>query len=63
MRTLHIKSGEIACRLCHRLTYESCVENHRFDSLFKYMARRYNDYSWETYKKIFNHQLKATKYK
>jgi hypothetical protein len=62
MRTLHIRGGEIACRLCHRLTYESCVENHKFDALFKYMARRYNDYSWETYKKTFNRQLKATKY-
>ncbi len=39
MRTLHFKNAEIACRICHDLTYESCVESHHFDSLYKQMAR------------------------
>lgn len=38
VRTLHFRYGEIACRICHDLTYESCIENHRFDSLSKLMA-------------------------
>lgn len=38
MRTIHFKGEEIACRLCHNLTYESCNENHHFDSFFKTMA-------------------------
>ncbi len=61
MRTLHLKGGEIACRLCHQLTYESCVENHKYDSLFRYIAQRHNDFSWQTYKKSFNSKLKHVK--
>ena len=38
MRTLHIREGEIACRVCHHLTYQSCNESHCSDSLYKSMA-------------------------
>lgn len=58
MRTLHIKCGEIACRICHNLTYTSCKENHRFDSLFKNIARHDNSSSWQDYKQSFNRRVK-----
>jgi hypothetical protein len=32
------------CRRCHRLTYTSCQESHRYDSLFRRLAR---DLGWE----------------
>jgi hypothetical protein len=50
MRTLHFKSAEIACRICHDLTYESCNESHYFDSLYKRMATG-ERYSWKEVKK------------
>jgi len=37
MRTLHFRYGEIACRVCFNLTYESCVENKRFNGLLKFL--------------------------
>jgi len=53
MRTLHFKYGEIACRTCHNLTYESCVENHRIDNLCKAMAGGLNA-SWQDVKSRMN---------
>jgi len=53
MRTLHFKYGEIACRICHNLTYESCVENNRFNSLYKYIAGRHGE-SWQDVKQSMN---------
>lgn len=41
-RTLQIKGGEIACRLCHGLTYQSCQESHRFDSIYRLIAEGIN---------------------
>jgi hypothetical protein len=53
MRTLYFKNAEIACRLCHRLTYESCIESHRFDSLYKHMAAG-ETYSWREIKRAMS---------
>jgi hypothetical protein len=53
MRTLHFKYGEIACRICHNLTYESCVENNRFNSLYKHVATNLNT-SWLDVKRHMN---------
>lgn len=38
MRTLFFKGGEIACRICHDLTYKSCNKSHCYEGLFKYIA-------------------------
>lgn len=37
-RTLHIMQGEIACRLCHNLTYENCNQSHYFDGIYRQWA-------------------------
>jgi hypothetical protein len=50
MRTLHFKNAEIACRICHDLTYQSCNESHYFDSLYKRMAAG-ERFSWKEVKK------------
>jgi len=61
MRTLHFRGGEIACRICHNLTYTSCNESHKFDSLFMRMARKDSRYSWEAYRRAFNRQIRLNK--
>jgi hypothetical protein len=38
MRTLFFKGCEIACRICHGLTYKSCNKSDHLDGLCKYMA-------------------------
>jgi hypothetical protein len=38
MRTLHLRGGEIACRICHDLTYESCLENYSVNNAYKAIA-------------------------
>lgn len=38
VRTLHINCGVIACRICHDLTYTSCNESHKYESLYKLIA-------------------------
>jgi len=53
MRTLHSVAGEIGCRICHNLTYESCVENNRFNSLYKHVAVNLNA-SWQDVKRRMN---------
>jgi len=53
MRTLHFRYGEIGCRICLDLTYESCVENNRFNHLFKYIAGKHGD-SWQDVKQSMN---------
>ena len=37
---LYLPSGSkhFACRRCHNLTYTSCQESHKFDSMFKFLA-------------------------
>lgn len=60
MRTLQISSGEIACRLCHRLTYKSCNEGRSFDSLYKRMAIGLNS-SWQEVKRYMNFMKKAAR--
>jgi hypothetical protein len=39
---LYLPSGAryFGCRHCYNLTYESCNESHRFDSLYRSMARQ-----------------------
>lgn len=58
MRTLQIRRGEIACRICHRLTYTSCNENHKYDSLYKLMARDDSKFTWFDYKRSFKEHTK-----
>lgn len=58
MRTLHIRSGEIACRICHNLSYTSCNENHKYDSLYKLMARGNSKFTWLDYKRAFKYYTK-----
>jgi hypothetical protein len=53
MRTLHVMAGEIGCRVCYDLTYESCVENNRFNGLYKYMAVGLKA-SWQDVKQYMN---------
>jgi len=50
MRTIHFKYGEIACRICHNLSYTSCNENHKYDSLCKSMARDDSRLTWLDYR-------------
>lgn len=57
MRTLHIRGGEIACRICHKLTYESCNQNHQFDSLYKHLALDLNT-SWQDVKQCMNNMMR-----
>ncbi len=38
MRTLHILQGQIACRICHDLTYTSCNESHKYDRIHQLIA-------------------------
>lgn len=58
MRTLHFRGGEIACRICHRLTYTSCNESHKFDSLFMRMARGDTRYTWKDYKRSASRMMR-----
>ncbi len=58
MRTLHIIDGEIGCRICYDLTYESCVENNRFNSLYKRMAIGLKA-SWKDVKRYMNGLIRA----
>lgn len=53
MRTLHIMGGEIGCRICYNLTYDSCVENNRFNSLYRRMAVGLKA-SWQDVKQYMN---------
>lgn len=53
VRTLHFKNAEIACRICHNLTYESCIESHSSDSLYKHMAVGLG-YSWKDVKRTMS---------
>lgn len=57
MRTLHFRFGEIACRLCHDLTYRSCNENHYFDWLCKRMAIGLSA-PWTEIKRYLNNQMR-----
>ena len=38
---LHLPPGEIyfGCRKCYDLTYQSCQDSHKFDSLYVFLAR------------------------
>lgn len=58
MRTLHFMAGEIGCRICLNLTYESCVENNHFNSLYKYMAVGLKA-SWRDVKQYMNNLIRA----
>lgn len=60
MRTLHINGGEIACRICHNLTYESCNESHHFDRLYKNMALDLNT-TWQEVKECLNSMKRQTR--
>jgi len=60
MRTMHIRGGEIACRICHNLSYTSCNENHKYDSLFMRMARSNSNYTWLDYKRWFKEHTKKS---
>ncbi len=42
VRTLHFKGRELACRICHNLTYKSCNESHSFDRLYMHMAESFH---------------------
>jgi hypothetical protein len=53
VRTMHFKGLEIACRICHDLTYTSCNESHYFDKLYKRMAAG-EKYSWKEVKQAIN---------
>lgn len=60
VRTLHFKNAEIACRICHNLTYESCNESHHFDSLYKRMAAG-EGYSWKDVKRALSLMIRQAK--
>ena len=60
MRTLHFRDGEIACRICHNLSYTSCNENHKYDSLFMRMARGNSNHTWLDYKRWFKEYTKKS---
>jgi len=57
-RTLHIKFGEIACRCCHNLTYESCKQSHYFDSAYQQMAFGMT-IPWKAVKKYMSISMRA----
>lgn len=59
-RTLHINQGEIACRLCHNLTYESCKQSHYFDSVYQQMASSMK-IPWKAVKKYMGINVRAAK--
>jgi hypothetical protein len=59
-RTLHIKRGEIACRLCHDLTYEICTKSHYFDSVYRQMAAGMR-VPWDAVKGFVNMNMRAAK--
>lgn len=59
-RTLHLKRGEIACRLCHNLTYESCKQSHYFDSVYRQMATSIK-IPWEAVKVYAGMKMRAVK--
>ena len=61
MRTLHFRGGEIACRLCHNLTYKSCNESHTMDRFYMLMARRDNKYSWRDYERSFKFHVRIAR--
>lgn len=61
MRTLHFRGEEIACRICHGLTYTSCNESHKFDSLFMRMARGDKRFSWQDYERFFKFQVRMVR--
>jgi|SRR5208337_976342 len=58
MRTLHFRDGEIACRICHNLSYTSCNESHKYDSLFMRLARHDSKFTWSDYKRTFKGLMK-----
>lgn len=41
---LHLppQASYFGCRKCHNLTYTSCQESHKYDSLYRFMARNTN---------------------
>jgi len=59
-RTLHFKEEEIACRLCHNLTYRSCNEYYHFDSLYKLIAVNLKS-PWQVVKGHMDMRMKAAK--
>jgi hypothetical protein len=58
MRTLRFSRGEIACRLCHNLTYQGCNESHSRDRLFMLMAAGDKRHTWKDYKRAANYYIR-----
>ena len=62
VRTLHFNRGEIACRLCHNLTYRSCNESHSSDRIFMMIAAGNRKHTWKEFKQCMNyHTHRANK--
>ena len=64
-RTLHfnnVRDGvAVACRTCHNLTYTSCNESHKHDSIFKMMARGDSRFTWKDYKQAMDKLTKESR--
>jgi len=56
VRILYFK-GDLACRICHNLTYRSCQEGHEFDRLYKRMAEG-ERFSWHYVKWFINYCIR-----
>jgi hypothetical protein len=50
---LPLGSRYFGCRHCHELTYASCQESHKYDTMFRYMARE-TGWDFETVKEVMN---------
>lgn len=65
VRTLHfnnVRDGvAVACRTCHNLTYTSCNESHKHDSIFKLMARGDSRFTWKDYKQAMDKLTKESR--
>ena len=49
----------VGCRHCHELTYTSCQESRKYDSLFRFMARDMGQ-DFATVKRLMNRMGKRT---
>lgn len=50
---VYLQGRYFGCRHCYQLTYTSCQESHKYDSLFRLLARN-TGYDFETVKQAMN---------